>query len=51
MGLLRNAIVVAVNGQRRDLLPQIVALVKHTDASVREMAEWGEMRLSRDGEP
>lgn len=50
-GLLRNAIIVAVNAGRRDLLPRIVALSSHADPSVREVAQWGEMRLSNAVDP
>lgn len=44
-GLLRNAIVVAVNTGRRDLRSRIAALASHPDPSVRETAQWAERSL------
>jgi epoxyqueuosine reductase len=49
-GLLRNAITVAVNQGRGDCLAAIERLTSHTDASVRELALWGKLRLSNGTE-
>jgi epoxyqueuosine reductase len=45
-GLLRNAIVVAVNQRRAQALPALEELTSHADDSVRELAVWGKLRLS-----
>ena len=39
-GLLRNALIVAANSQRQDLLPQVRSLLADASAVLREAASW-----------